>query len=243
MKADPASQRRLLDVQALDTAMAQLERRIQTLPIHRTIADLAAQRIPAADEVVAAQTRLSDAEVARDKAESDVVPARERLVRNQGRVDDGHLEAKALSSMVAEIEHLKGRIATLEDIELEAMEAVEEAEAELAQVTVRVNQIESELRVAVAEREAAVAEARVAMKELRTQRQGVVSDIPDDLLGLYDKVRARYNGIGAAELIGQRCTGCGLEATTADYNSYIAATPDTVLRCTECERILIRSTI
>ncbi|MDR1808273.1 MAG: hypothetical protein LBR33_10250 [Propionibacteriaceae bacterium] len=31
-----------------------------------------------------------------------------------------------------------------------------------------------------------------------------------------------------------------MEATTADYNRYVAAPPDEVLRCTECERILVR---
>jgi predicted nucleic acid-binding Zn-ribbon protein len=242
MKADPASQRRLLDLQVVDAAIARLEHRVRTLAVHVTISDLATERSGASDRVIAAETRRSDAEAARVKAEADVVPVRERLVRNQKRVDDGHMEAKALSSMIAEIEHLKGRILDLEDQELVTMETLEQAEADLAAATERAQTVETDLRAAVAERDATVAEARVEMKDLRGRRQVEVAVLPADLLALYDKLRARYNGVGVGRLQGNRCTACGLESTTADYNAYVASPPDEVLRCAECERILVRAT-
>ncbi|MDR0416589.1 MAG: nucleic acid-binding protein, partial [Propionibacteriaceae bacterium] len=153
MKADPASQRRLRGLQDIDTAVARLEHRVQTLPVHRAIADLAAQRSQAADALTAAETRQSDAEAAQAKAEAAVGPARERLTRNQQRVDEGRLDAKALSSMVEEIEHLKGRISDLEDVELAAMEAFEEAEAEVAAAADRVQAVAADLQAKVAERD------------------------------------------------------------------------------------------
>ncbi|MFZ0529181.1 MAG: C4-type zinc ribbon domain-containing protein [Propionicimonas sp.] len=39
---------------------------------------------------------------------------------------------------------------------------------------------------------------------------------------------------------GHRCGGCQLEATPTALNAYAAAAPDDVLRCEECERILVR---
>jgi predicted nucleic acid-binding Zn-ribbon protein len=241
MKADPASQRRLLELQAVDTAIAHLEQRVQALPVLKTLAELAARRQTNQDDLVAAETELSDAELARAKAEADIVPVKERLARNEKRVHDGTLDAKALTSMLDEIEHLKGRIITLEDQELEAMEAHEAAEAKLALVRASTGSLDGEIQAAVAERDAAVAEARVEMKGHRAKRQGIVDMLPADLVALYDKARARYHGIGAAELRGRRCTGCGLEATMADYNRYLAAPADEVLRCAECERLLIRT--
>jgi predicted nucleic acid-binding Zn-ribbon protein len=42
-------------------------------------------------------------------------------------------------------------------------------------------------------------------------------------------------------LKGRRCTGCGLEANPSDYEHYLAAAADEVLRCEECDRILVRT--
>jgi predicted nucleic acid-binding Zn-ribbon protein len=151
------------------------------------------------------------------------------------------LDAKALTAMLDEIAHLKGRLAKLEDQELAAMETVEQAQAEVVRAKLTVDQAATELRDALGQREEAVAQARRQMAELRTQRTAAVGPLPANLLQLYDKARARYHGVGAAALIGRRCAGCGLEATTADYNGYLSAPPDEVLRCAECSRILVRT--
>jgi len=71
MKADPASQRRLLELQTVDTAIAHLEQRVQALPVRKTLAELAERRKTSQDELVAAETELSDAELARAKAEAE----------------------------------------------------------------------------------------------------------------------------------------------------------------------------
>ncbi|MDR1265479.1 MAG: nucleic acid-binding protein [Propionibacteriaceae bacterium] len=241
MRADPASQRRLLELQAVDTAIAQLERKVQTWPIHQTIEGLAARRQSGQDESVAARTALSDAEAVRAKAEADVAPVRERLRRDQKRIHDGTLDAKALTAMIDEVAHLTTRVAVMEDEELEAMEALERAEARLARAQGALTAVEADLREALAQRDQSLDEARQEMRRHRAQRQALAGRLPDDLVGLYDKLRERYGGLGAAELKGRRCTGCGLEATTADHNRYLAAPPDEVLRCAECQRILVRT--
>ncbi|MDR0959092.1 MAG: nucleic acid-binding protein [Propionibacteriaceae bacterium] len=240
MKADPAVQRRLVETQRLDSAIAQLKHRAQTLPIHATIAQLTAERSQVADALVAARSRVGDAEEANRKAEADVVPVRERLNRDEKRRDDGALDHKALQGVMEEIESLKRRLSDLEDVELEAMESLEEAQGSLTAATERTGTVEEDLKAAVAERDAAVRELATEAKKDSQARQDVAAAIPADLLALYDKLRARYGGVGVAELEGRRCTGCGLEATTADYNAYIEAPADEVLRCAECDRILVR---
>ena len=51
----------------------------------------------------------------------------------------------------------------------------------------------------------------------------------------------KSGGVGAALLRRGRCTGCQLEATAADLVRYRAAAADEVLRCEECNRILVRT--
>lgn len=241
MKADPAAQRRLLDLQAVDTAIGQLEHRIRTLPEHALVAALVSRRNELGQRYVAAQTQLSDAEAAQAKTESDLEPVRQRLARNQDRADKGLVsDARALTSLLDEIAHLKKRIIDLEDLELEAMEALETAAATRDGILAEKATLDAEARGVVTKRDSRVADLTAEREAQARERVTLVGSLPEPLVDLYEKVRARGGGAGAAELQGRRCTGCGLEATATAYDAYLAAPADEVLRCEECDRILVR---
>jgi len=72
-------------------------------------------------------------------------------------------------------------------------------------------------------------------------RKPLVSDLPPDLIALYDKVRESGGGIGAALLRHGRCEGCRLELSGGERARVKAAAPDEVVRCDECRRILVRT--
>ena len=240
MKADPTDLTRLLDLQALDTALEQVKRKASALPVHQTIAGLMAKRAEAADELIAAKTALSDCEAAAVRAESEVVPVRERLARNQARVDAGAMDAKALSNALDEIEHLKQRVSDLEDAQLEAMDAQERASSHVGELSQDLERIEKELRAQVGARDAEVADLAAEAKSLSEARDEKAREIDPALVGLYDKIRARAGGVGVARFERGRCMGCALQATVADANAYMAAPSDEVIRCAECDRILVR---
>lgn len=241
MLAEPAAQVRLLDLQTLDTAIAQLEHRRASLPEHARVAALESQRQQLNAELVAAQTTVSDLEADQAKAEADLEPVRERLARDQKAVDGGAMDAKALVPMLDEIEHLKTRITVLEDEELEIMEALEGARARLEVIRGERAELDAQLSAAVAQRDELLAGLAAEIKAQAASRAGVAAEIPADLLGLYEKQRARSSGVGAAMLRFGRCTGCQLQVTAEDLNRYLATPPDQVLRCEECDRILVRS--
>ena len=46
----------------------------------------------------------------------------------------------------------------------------------------------------------------------------IAAGVGDDLVALYEKIRAASCGIGAAELHQRRCEGCRLELNTADLH-------------------------
>ena len=77
MKADPTAQLRLLDLQAEDTAIAQLEHRRRSLPEHAALADARITRAHLGEDLVAVRTRVGDLQLDVEKAESDLVPVRE----------------------------------------------------------------------------------------------------------------------------------------------------------------------
>lgn len=241
MKAAASAQLRLLDLQAGDTAIAQLDHRRRSLPEHAAIAEAKAVRAKLGEALVAVRTRVSDLRLDVAKAESDLVPVRERRERDQRRVDDGVVsDTKALNAMLEEIEHLGRRIGELEDAELEAMEELENATAAEQQAEDDLREVENSLRALVASRDELVAGFDTQIADRRRERDGIAADLPADLVALYDRIRVKSGGLGAAALRGHRCSGCQLEFTPSALAGYLAADADEVLRCEECERIVVR---
>jgi predicted nucleic acid-binding Zn-ribbon protein len=89
-------------------------------------------------------------------------------------------------------------------------------------------------------RDAAFAEIDEEAGKSRDRRAGIAADLPDDLLGLYDRLRAQHT-VGAAVLRNGRCEGCHLYLNKVDLARIRDAPPDEVLRCEECRRILVRA--
>ena len=186
MKADPGAQRRLLDLQAVDTAIGQLDHRVKMLPEHALLAERQTRRQALGQRLVAAETVLSDATAAQAKAEADLVPVRERLLRDERAVEGGAItDPKTLTSMVDEIAHLKARISTLEDEELELMEAVESAQAETMRIQAERTSIEDEMRALVAKRDAALADPQADLADRRSVRSTLIAELPAALVDTY----------------------------------------------------------
>ena len=241
MKAAPQAQRRLLDLQAIDTAIAQLEHRRKALPEHARIAEGQKTRAQLSESIVAASTVVGDLELDLQKAEADLVPVRERLARDQQRVDSGTVtDGKQLTALIDEIEHLKRRISDLEDIELEVMESHENAVAEHAQLVAERAEIEDSLRALIAARNEQVAVIDADLTQQRAARESIAAELPAELVALYGRIAERNGGVGAGALRGRRCGACQLEATASALGAYQAAAADEVLRCEECDRILVR---
>ncbi|QDP98953.1 hypothetical protein FOE78_19545 [Microlunatus elymi] len=222
--------------------MAQLRHRRANLPEHAQLAKLEAEREKASAALVEAETRVSDLEIAQRQAEADLEPVRERRRRNQERVDNGSVpDAKALSSLVDEIQHLGRRISDLEDAELELMEQLEAAVADRDKLAAQDAELAERTKEVAARRDDLVAGLDSQLADQSTRRDAVTVDLPQPLLASYDKLRAGHGGVGAAELRNRRCTGCQLEVNAADLRTFAAAAEDDVLRCEECGRILIRT--
>lgn len=242
MQAAATAQTRLLQLQSIDTAIAQLDHRRRSLPELAAIAERQVVRRRQAEELIAANTAVSDLELDQAKAEDDLVPVRQRLQRDQQRVNDGTVsDPKQLNALLDEIEHLKRRIVALEDDELEVMERLEAATGVRDQLVADRAAGEGELRALIAARDTQFAELDAELAGQRSQREGLVAELPADLVDLYDKVRAKSGGVGAAALVQRRCSGCQLQVNAADLVRYRDASPDEVLRCEECNRILVRT--
>ncbi|HQF02558.1 MAG TPA: hypothetical protein PK868_01045, partial [Phycicoccus sp.] len=78
MKAEPARQLKLLDLQALDTRLSQLAHARATLPEHDQLVDVVREATVLDADLVRARTTLSDIEREVNRSEADVQQVRDR---------------------------------------------------------------------------------------------------------------------------------------------------------------------
>ncbi|WNI19583.1 zinc ribbon domain-containing protein [Actinacidiphila sp. ITFR-21] len=242
MNAAPADQIRLLEVQALDSRIAQLDHKRRNLPEHAELERLNADLTQLRDLLVAATTEESDTAREQTKAEQDVDLVRQRAVRDQQRLDSGVLTSpKDLENLQRELASLAKRQSDLEDVVLEIMERRESAQERGAEFTGRVESLEAKVAEAEQRKAAALRSLDAEGFTIAKEREELAAGVPDDLLKLYDKLRSQQGGIGAARLYQKRCEGCRLELNITELNDVRAAPAGTVVRCENCRRILVRT--
>ncbi len=241
LKADTSRQWRLLDLQGLDTRLDQIAHRKATLPELAQLRVLDAELSVLNDDLVRARTALQDVQREITKADTDVQLVRERTTRDQARMDAGQGTAKDMQALQHEVDSLARRQSALEDVELEVMERAEGLAAEVSRLEAASIGMTARADGLKAVRDKAVSELDAEVEQIVRSRADVVAGVGDELVALYEKIRASSGGIGAAALRHRRCEGCNLELNQVDINRFTAAAPDEVLRCEECRRILIRT--
>ncbi|MFD3457987.1 zinc ribbon domain-containing protein [Streptomyces sp. NPDC058691] len=242
MNAAPADQIRLLEVQALDARIAQLDHKRRTLPEHAEIERLSSDVTQLRDLLVAAQTEESDTAREQTKAEQDVDQVRKRAVRDQERLDSGAVSSpKDLENLQRELTSLAKRQSDLEDVVLEVMERRESLQERVQELSQRLDSVQGKAGEAETRRDEALREIDSEGMSVTKEREIMAGAVPADLLKLYDKLRAQSGGVGAARLYQKRCEGCRLELNITELNEVRAAAADAVVRCENCRRILVRT--
>jgi uncharacterized protein len=148
---------------------------------------------------------------------------------------------KDLERMQHELVSLERRITALEDEELEVMERLEEAQQALDSLLEQVRAADERLLALGESRDRQVLEIEEELSKVKAERDPAAADIPAELLALYDRLRQNKGGVGAAALRARQCGGCRLSLDNAELAVIRKAPSDEVIRCEECQRILVRT--
>jgi uncharacterized protein len=236
--ADPLEA--LLALQDLDTAIAQLEHRKATLPERGRLGEVRLQ-------LAALARRAADLDAARQELTGRQAALERQIATTQSRrqaIEQRMYAARGtaprdLQAMDEEIRHLAERQSELEDAELELMVEQEPLDAALAEVVATQSALTSEAE----ELASAVSSAETVIDEqLRGQvadRTATAASVPPDLRDRYEVLRAHMGGVGAARLVGTRCSGCHLELPSMEVERIRHLPPGTVVTCDQCGRILV----
>lgn len=240
MKAEPAVQRRLLDLADVDTELTRLHHRRTSLPELAELTAAEAAVRTAKDAVVDAETNAGDLDRDIRRIERDVEGVRARTARDNQLLAGAGIGAKQATELQHELDTLARRRSVLEDEQLEIMEQREALEGHLGHARATLDAAEKEVTAIVERRDTALLDIDAGETGRRRARADVVATLPEDLLAAYEKRRAQQ-GTGAALLLARRCQACRLELDRTAVSELRAAAPDQIVHCEECGVILVRT--
>lgn len=239
LKADPADQELLLELQAIDTRLQQLAHRVQTLPESARVIELTGEREVLQRTLTDQTGAWEDAQAELRRTEADVEVVEARIARDSERLQ-ASASVKDVAALEQELAALAKRKSDLEDIELAVMETAEEREGELATTRAALAELDERIQQATMERDAALGDAGAEREKAAADRAALAGRLPADLLALYEKQRERY-GVGASLLRGGVSLASGVALNASDMSTVRAAAPDDVLLCPDSSAILVRT--
>jgi predicted nucleic acid-binding Zn-ribbon protein len=229
---------RLLDLQEMDLSIDRLEHRREELEAGSDV-DATRRQLDAAEERVG-ELRLALDSVRREESrlEGEISSFDLRIRAEEGRLYDGSVaNPRELQSIEAEITNLRARKSRLEDEELDQMERREAMEAKLLPLEGELKEARDRLAEVETSSERELDDVHRSVKERRAERDRLAKELDEDLLDLYESLRAQKRGVGAAALKDGVCQGCH-EALSPLALDRLKRSDD-IARCENCRRILV----
>ena len=231
----------LLDLQALDTSLDQLDRAFETLPeraaLAKAQADLVANRAEVAKVEAERETKRKELR----RIEIDVETVEAKVAKDEAALYASGADIKSAQALQEEIAHLKARIRGLEDDELEVMELIEPLDAQVIALADAKAVLDEAAIAATAA--LAVAESTVDGKrtDARAQRSELAGSIDGARVAAYDTARAGLGGTAVARFDHGVCGACHMTLSAMETDRIKHLPPEDEVRCEECDRFLVRS--
>jgi predicted nucleic acid-binding Zn-ribbon protein len=213
--------------------------------------DQASARMAAVDaelsehsKLKAAQDEASRTEAASRQVSQAARAAEDAVASQRGKVDEtekklygGSVHSpKELQELQAEAEALRRHLATLEDLQLDEMMELEQAEkaADAARARLELAQADSSGRDQNLNKER---ERLAAMLGQRSEEREAAADgvSQEDML-LYQNLRRNSGGLAVAEMLDGTCGACGLTLAASARQEVRSGLG--LIRCQQCGRIL-----
>ena len=236
----PADLEALLALQDLDTHIDQEQHRKAHLPERDELAQL--ERLIGQKETARSEVAVLDADVAsrQEAAERELQATEDRVTQVNRRLYGGTVTAsRELQAMAADVESLRKRASELEDRALVLMEEREPFDKELAELDGQLVELEARQREAQTSLAEAEAEVDTDISTLSAQRPQAAGAVPEQLLGAYERQRARLGGVAVARLVGGRCDGCHLTLPAVELDRIRHESAGTLEYCEQCGRIIV----
>ena len=240
MQASTEQQGLILELQLLDNEIMQANTKLKSLPEIEQLLHIEKRVTAANDELSVVKSESDQIALELRRGEVDVETVTDRIKKDEARLSSGNATPKELEQLQHEVESLKKRQESLEEIELEIMIRNDAVIARSNTLTTDLASLQT-LKDEISGRlQSATDEINKVIAEKNTARTLVANKIEKALLDLYEKIRGNGGGVGAAALVGNKCNGCNLAINAVEMERIKSLAKDELLRCEECRRILVR---
>jgi predicted nucleic acid-binding Zn-ribbon protein len=227
----------LYRLQQVDSQIDRAQIRLQA--IQKTLEDDAELRL-SKERADSAKDNYQSSDQVLKQAEADAQSQHIKIEQTEANLYGGKGHSpKELLDLQNDVVALKRHLIVLEDIQLEAMLAVEKSTAILqaAQSDLLAAQNHSAKINRGLQEELTVLQKE--LEKLFAERAAVAGSIPSDALGLYDRLRQQRRGIAVAVIRDNSCSACGSGLSAAQMQSSRAS--EQMALCPSCGRILYGS--
>lgn len=229
---------RILHLQELDSSIDRLVARSEELEEGEELraAGLKVQELE--DRVGEVRLGLDSQRREQERLETEVASLDAKVGAEERRLYDGSVaNPKELASIQAEVSSLRNRKGRIEDEVLEQMERREEMEGRLPPLESELAEARENLANLDSELAEELGQTKQSLAELRGEREALTLEFDEELLELYEDLRAQKRGIGAAALENGVCSGCHQKLSPLELERIKHA--EGIRRCEYCRRILV----
>ena len=231
----------LLVVQAHDSAIDRFTHARATLPEFKVLETIADEQTFLDGEHASLTEKRHEVTRQQKRLEDEAAVITERIDRENERLYSGTVTAhKDLQAIQEELTVLGKRRSDIEDHVLEFMEAGEPIDAEIEAVNGKLAALAT--RRTAAEESLAASQAALddEIAAEQAQRAAAVADVDAAMVATYEQSRADNGGVGICRLLDKTCEGCHLQLPAVEIDRIRKEADDALIRCLECERILVR---
>ena len=232
----------LVELQEVDTRLAQLSHRFATLPEYQKITEVRGEGLNLEEQLDEIMIELKVLRQSQIDREAEVQGLEDKIAKSTSALYGGAITSpKDATAMQNEIESISRRQAVLEDQIIELMEQIEpfalkeaEIEAQRSLGGEKLRNLEDQLAVAQAEIE-------VEQRAVSTERAQIEERAGDDLVALYERNRNRMGDHTAVgRLVGTSCGACFLGISAVEIDRIRRLPSNEPSECPECGALLIR---
>lgn len=224
----------LFRLQDIDRRIQNIHTRI--LEIEKKLTDISQLNV-AENLLLKSEELLSDTQKTLRLAENNVKDQQFKIENTDKELYSGKVRnPKELQDLQNESAALRRYLEVLEDRQLEAMIALEEAEINYQNAVENIEKITATLQEQRINLSKELTNLKDDLERLQVERNAVMQAVNNDDLDLYENLLGSRQGLAVVAIIDGTCGACGTTLTPAMIQS--AQSPSQIVQCHSCKRII-----